>query len=408
MNQLPVHLQNRLEDVIHSRFFDRIGMYELYLWLDNFRPEEYDMAISVLEHIDFYRESDFYSLLWQAVESLHLNYAHSRLYFIPIGKAGKSGDIIIYQIKKILSSHYIKATCCYSCLDLQDKELQDNDYVIFVDDFIGTGGSFMDYIDKNPVAQSLLGHTNVILLCGIMMDLGKRNLEKHFSQTNLKIATGDIKYRAFETGHYVFGGYIRTKRIREFCYAYGEKLYKNNALGYKNSQSLVIIEHSSPNNSLPIIWSDNEINGRKWNPLVPRSYRIKENRSCVDRKDNNRWLYLLRRTIGVNENDSLTNVFTSQNYTLIMILRYLMDRKTESAIANFLGLTPHDMAEFKKEGVDLKLWDENWAVHPYVINQFKEALSYWNRKISEKVYEHDLISDDRNNIYIPETFRGLK
>jgi hypothetical protein len=42
---------------------------------------------------------------------------------------------------------------------------------------------------------------------------------------------------------------------------YGKKLYKNHMLGYKDSQLLLGLEHNTPNNTLPIFWSE-----KGWNP----------------------------------------------------------------------------------------------------------------------------------------------
>jgi hypothetical protein len=46
---------------------------------------------------------------------------------------------------------------------------------------------------------------------------------------------------------------------------YGKKLYKNHMLGYKDSQLLLGLEHNTPNNTLPIFWSEEE-----WSPIFKR------------------------------------------------------------------------------------------------------------------------------------------
>ena len=51
MRPLSKDQHSRLVEVSSKRYFNRIELYELYLWLDNFEPDEYDMAITLLEHV---------------------------------------------------------------------------------------------------------------------------------------------------------------------------------------------------------------------------------------------------------------------------------------------------------------------------------------------------------------------
>ena len=44
------------------------------------------------------------------------------------------------------------------------------------------------------------------------------------------------------------------------------KKMKNDALGYNNAQALIAFEYNTPNNTLPIIWADDN----QWNSLFKR------------------------------------------------------------------------------------------------------------------------------------------
>ena len=63
---------------------------------------------------------------------------------------------------------------------------------------------------------------------------------------------GDVKVHAFSKSKSPFGGYLKMKELREFCYKYGEQICKGRELGYSNSQALVLFAHAVPNNTLPI------------------------------------------------------------------------------------------------------------------------------------------------------------
>lgn len=404
MKPLPKEQHDRLVDVATNRFFNRIDLLELYFWLDNFQPEEYEMAITLLEHVDYYRESDFVSLLKNAIDKLQLN-NNSKLHFIPIGDPGKSGYIVLYQLQKLYAPIKNKAFFYSTPDSIEIEQLLPNDYIILVDDFIGSGRTVDKFLDALKDKERLLQFPRLCLICGIIMKSGLGLLHRKYTiPYHVVIATGDIKYKAFEKGESPFGGYVRMKRMRDFCYKYGLKLYREGPLGFKNTQSLVIIEHSSPNDSLPILWSSR----KKWVPLAPRSYDYATERATQSRQDNNRWISLFKKTIGLGDHEEFKDMFSGDNYTLLLILKLLMEKKTESVIANILGMTFEDMQRLKAKGIDFDYWDQNWDVSDFTKKQYKEAIAYFKR-INRS--DEDIISereDERNMIYVPETFRGLK
>lgn len=402
MEVFSEELRQRLIDVSKGRFFDRIELLDLYLWVKNFNPKEYDLAISVLEHIDFYREFDFISLFESAISNLSISSQNPVFHFLSVGKPGKSGDLALYQLQKIYSSKKKKPNIYYYADEVFNQKLDVDDYIVFVDDYIGSGNSFYDYINGMPSKDNLLNYPRLCLISGIIMDDGLRFLKRNYKQ--IIISYGDIKYKAFKKGISPFGGYIKMKRIRDLCYKYGMKLFPNGPLGYKNVQSLVIMEHASPNNSLPILWS----NKKNWYPLFPRSYSINVERMTQNRQDTNRWISLIRKNIGVPNGVNIASLYSNHHSIIINILILLINNKSEYVIANTLGLTHNDMQFFKQLGISYKYWDNNWIVPEFIRQQYIEDNSYFLRKRRQ---DEDLIlekQDDKNQIYVPETFRQLK
>lgn len=409
MNPLPKEQHNRLVELVAKRFFNRIELYELYLWLDNFEPDEYEMAITILEHVDFYREMDFVSLIKSAIQKLPLDIKTACFHFVPIGKPGKSGDIVLYQLQKVFAPHTNKAHFYNYVDEIPTNQLCQDDYIVLVDDFIGSGNTVDEFIQNIPDKTVLLSYPRLCVLCGILMQSGQSYIERKYTKNyGLTLVAGDVKQKAFEKSHSPFGGYVRMKRIRDFCYKYGLELYKRGPLGFKNTQSLVIIEHSSPNDSLPILWSDNRYKNRKWIPLAPRNYSISIEKVCSERQDNNRWISMLMHKVGVERKEDIKRMFSGDNYTLIMMLRLLMEKKTESVIANTLGLSVSDMQSLKSIGINRNYWNEDWEICDFTKQQYTEAVAYALRKNREKESVMSERSDDRNMIYVPETFRGLK
>lgn len=75
----------------------------------------------------------------------------------------------------------------------------------------------------------------------------------------------------------------------------------------------------------------------------------------------------------------------------------------EVVIANEMGLTNDDMTFIFKEGEKLGLWDKDHKITFEAQKALAEASKIF--RIANKVNEI-LFVDDRNYMYIPETFRG--
>ncbi len=239
-----------------------------------------------------------------------------------MGKPGKSGHVILYLVKNLYknyTSEYIESIRYYNHpKDVDIKSLTDRDAIIFLDDIIGSGDSFATACKstfnrkKNGKIIQIknewsIGNVvkegapyNIVLLSCILMDKGKKRLERDFPYVKLY---GEVRYRAFAKNMSPFGGYYKMLKLREFCYKYGQQICQDQKLGYSNSQALILFAHAVPNNTLPIIWIDKyKDNGQTkyWCPLIPRDHRKKQNMAFIKRIDNNRWVFKLSKFLGVD------------------------------------------------------------------------------------------------------------
>lgn len=60
----------RIVDTIRYRFYDRLDLYDVYRWLDNFQDDEQEMAVSVLEKLEYYREEDLLGMLLSKLNTI--------------------------------------------------------------------------------------------------------------------------------------------------------------------------------------------------------------------------------------------------------------------------------------------------------------------------------------------------
>ena len=237
------------------------------------------------------------------------------------------------------------------------------------------------------------------------MDKGKARLEAAFPYVRLY---GEDRLHAFGKNKSPFGGYLKMKQVREFCYKHGAKICKGRELGYSNSQALILFAHAIPNNTLPIVWVDEyEENGAKknWQPLIPRNQVKKQSMAFIQRMDNNRWVFKLSQFFGVDLDDpEWKGVIQDKNVKLTYLLRCLERHIPEVVIANDMGLTNEDMQVLFEDGVNLGLWDKEHHITPDAQKALAEAAKVF--KIQKKEEVGVSVVDDRNYMYIPETFRG--
>lgn len=388
--------QKRIEDCIEFRFFSCLRMSWIIDWVNNFDISDQDMAISVLEHIDYYRPEDISTILMQGVDELReLN---RKLHFVGVGKAGKSGGHILYYIQNIFKSKqykYIPHKIYWSIEEIDCATLTANDEIVFVDDIIGSGNTqYKELVNAHLPLDRVFG---LSVLCVIVNEKGQSLLNRKIP--GIKIL-GEVKHDAFDLEKRLFGTQKRTKEIREFCYKYGLNLDKTNPLGYGNSQMLIIFSHAVPNNTLPIIWKETP----KWKAVVPRSHFIRNARALNNRNENTRWLFGLKKLFNIDSANP-QSLYGTDNYALLYIIRSLHKGKAPTVIANEMGLTSVEYERILQEAILRKLCDSTGKLTEIAVSEIDQLVKRLKYSTNEKYGGR---YTDEDELFIPETFRGLK
>lgn len=363
MQTLSNEIEKRIEDIVSVRFYNQITPYDVIRWLFNFDDKDVELAIQLLEHVVFLRDGDVKGRLYEQILKLPDD---TRKHIVPLGKPGKSGAAVSYWIHGLMKRKELRKMRFHSSIEEFISyrnsvawETQ-NDVVVYVDDFIGSGGSVVDALslEENIVRPEVLSDASsgrLYVIAAVVMDNGYSKISQDISGA---IILGDLHCKGFDPHRKVFGSYFKTKAVREMCYKYGEQLYKGCPLGYENTQSLVLMQHSSPNNTVPVLWSDNQYQGRNWIPLVPRNNILKIKRAYTDRTSVYRWLSCLKKIIvGGSEHVDFSLLFTKSNFNLVFILICLIRRKSEAFIYNIMGISLVEMDSLWQEGIDKKIWD---------------------------------------------------
>lgn len=414
MQTLSKEIEKRIENIVSVRFYNQITPYDVIRWLFNFDDEDVELAVQLLEHVVFLRDDDVKGRLYEQVMKLPKDRTK---HIVPLGKPGKSGAAISYWIHGLMKRNDLQRMNFHSSVEAFISYRNSvawetlNDVVVYVDDFIGSGGSVVEALSLNkkrvrPEVLSDAYSGRLYVVAAVVMDNGYSKISQDISGTSI---LGDLHCKGFDPHKKVFGSYFKTKAVRELCYKYGEQLYKGCPLGYENTQSLVLMQHSSPNNTIPVLWSDNQYQGRNWNPLVPRNNLLKIERAYTDRNSVYRWLSCLKKIfVGGSESVDFGLLFTKSNFNLVFILICLIRRKSEVFIYNAMGISFVEMERLWQEGMDKGIWDSKHNPTSLALNEYKDAMKRYKILRDEGRQEFCPILDEKDNIYIPETFRGVK
>ena len=149
--------------------------------------------------------------------------------------------------------------------------------IVFVDDFIGTGGSCVGGLGRFEAAVRKKGLESGAMVVGVAAVAGFqegvetirgwRGMECHVV-TSVELNEGD---RAFAPGAGVFDSDEERLAAERLCRGIGEVLEPKQPLGFGDCQALVSFSHRCPNNTLPVFYKAGvEYRGRRWIPLFPR------------------------------------------------------------------------------------------------------------------------------------------
>ena len=254
--------QEYIEDIISTRLNSSIKYSHVLRWLSNFDDSEQDLAIEILSKIDYYPYDRILSVVQSKIKRIALK-PMGKCVFSPIGESGKSGGHVLYTCQQIQRESSVYVNHIEEALS---KLSSPNDVIVLVDDIIGSGNTFCSWLkeklNKGEIGNqlnNLIVQSRIKLISIVVLEKGKRKINSEYSTIDV---LGEDTRKLFLQTRSIFGGHVRMKRYREFCYKYGKLLSKRWPLGYENSQALIVFDHATPNNTLPIIWSDSCIAGR--------------------------------------------------------------------------------------------------------------------------------------------------
>lgn len=378
--------------------------YDVFRWLRNFDECEWDMALSVLNMVVYYSSDRIAETVEREIERIANDYSDRIVQILPSGNVGKSGHVMAYHAKKIverLDPNQIHLKLIN--LNLLDS-IPQKSVIVLLDDFSGTGESIKKFYE-NKVKDILIKRklTSCALTVAYMDKAGKFLNDK----CGMKIY-GDNYIPAFARRGSVFGSEKSMIPIRDFCFKKGEMLLPDwrerdlKPLGYKNSQSLICFEHTTPNNTLPILWYESVIQGtnKSWNALFPRFANSRIDRGRRLRLSSNFWLSAIRHLNLPNTN--WANYHSTESMRMICIVALKYSRRSDLFIQQQLGICQTDLDEIVEEGKSKGLFDENRSLTIAARTIYEEIRK--RDHILEHEVKKEIIKSNIDRVYVPKSF----
>lgn len=235
-------------------------------WIKQIPENNRETVLTLIQNLEYYshRTTNYWlkNLHSQLLQKGNITDENTIYVFIK-SKYGKSNSSNDYWTE-YKSLNCINSNICIT--DIEDLELEDFKYienVVFIDDFSGSGKSFLDEIKKNP---SRYKGKNIYFITINIMYKAVKAIEEYSEVNGLNIILLSAlkQEKAFE--RHLFSNDSDAKReIKEMSLEF--KIPEDDVMGFKKSQALIAFYNNTPNNTLGFIRYDTDT----YNSIFPRN-----------------------------------------------------------------------------------------------------------------------------------------
>lgn len=278
LNALPSsvrHYTERIETTV-ERWPIKVTVDHAIRWVLQFDTGDYGLAVRILENLDVLGASDIRAALEVAHTKLLRRIADkgsplkgNNTLFAALGNSAKSGALIAYQYRIAVD---LPEEDFLSGEDEQQLDLQHIENIVFVDDVIGTGRTVAKEVERIAEEVYTLSRTrNIFILTVAGYEAGIQ----HVTEATGASVVSALEYNARDTVASLDATFYEglpveersaiLERIKRYC-----RSISTSELGFGGVGGLLVFDHNTPNNTLPIVCST----GKGWLPLFQRSKKI--------------------------------------------------------------------------------------------------------------------------------------
>ena len=234
-------------------------------WIEQIPEKNRETVLTLIQHMEYYSHKNvnkWLENLHQKLLSVSSVNDENTIYVFIKSEWGKTNSSNDYWTEYKALNHLNPNICIENITALDDDDFGYIENIIYIDDFCGSGGSFLKEIKRYP--ERLKGK-NVYYITINMMLSAIDEIENYCTAYNIGIVflSACSQEKAF-CRHLFTDDESAKKEIVEMS---DSLLIKRFVLGYKGSQSLVAFYNNTPNNSLGFIHVDTP----NYKSIFPRS-----------------------------------------------------------------------------------------------------------------------------------------
>lgn len=253
INPLYKEIEEELIQQI-KKWENRISKEQMETWLSNFSDTtKRRYALRLLDKLIMISNKEFKPFLRATYNSLasKLN-GEDKIIYSAIGKITSGSYHLLrpFQEENKLKEDLFK--------EFKDLKSDKKTILILVDDFIGSGNTFIKFYKKNE--ELLRGYKKVYYVCPISLKQGKDKIE---SELKLEVISAYILGDEYKVRN-IFKETDK-EEIQEFINGHKDRIPEEYLWGFDDCEALITFEDNIPNNTLGIFWYS-----KNWIPLIER------------------------------------------------------------------------------------------------------------------------------------------
>lgn len=335
---------------------------EILSWLNNFDEIDKPQLFSLLKVFEFisYNELLFrYESLFTDFLDKQYDPFNDRILIIPYGEFGKSATMMTYPLKKTKAFERIKKNVVIEkdYARIVEYSVSDFQHIIFIDDFVGSGRTFVkeckktinkgkfssleEWINENEFKSS-------VLLSCIMMNEGYDYIKKNLE--NILIFS-DFRDKIFDSDNSPLDFYEEKEKVKALVKKYDTN--KDYNLGFENSQAVVSFFYGPPNNTLGLFWKDFKLFHRFTDDKL----------SSIRNFRNEMQFYTLFLERAIEKNNNLFKVQTNievSDFLFWAVLFLKEDKYPDMVIISLLSITQSELSSVVKDSSRCGYLDANF------------------------------------------------
>ena len=193
------------------------------------------------------------------------------IYIFAVKGSGSSGEYWRHKFLRNLDFEEESIRTKNTLVNEKDKQFWDHKVILFIDDIVGSGQQFSDFVEKyileSQNLQNRFQQSRIIYYTCIATEFGIEEISNSIPE--IEFFYGKLLKKLFDDDNPVWkkSTIISKDIIKEVCEKYGNMLLLDPdlLLGYRDSQLLIGFQDHTPDNTIPILWfSDN------WQNLLQR------------------------------------------------------------------------------------------------------------------------------------------